>query len=45
VREAALLGATPADEDYDATGNLVGATNAIDGADFTALAGKLGGRP
>jgi hypothetical protein len=45
VREAALLGTTPVDEDYDATGNLVGTTNGIDGADFTALLGKLGGRP
>ena len=45
VREAALLGETPADDDYDATGNLVGATNGIDSSDFTALVGKLGGRP
>lgn len=45
VREAALLGETPADPDYDPTGNLVGSTNAIDGADLAALVGRLGSRP
>ena len=45
VREAALLGDSARDDDYDATGNLTGAINAIDGADFTALVAKLGGRP
>jgi hypothetical protein len=45
VREAILLGTTAADADYDPVGNLIGATNAIDGADFTALVAKMGSRP
>ncbi len=45
VREAILLGTTAADSDYDPVGNLTGATNAIDGADFTALVAKIGSRP
>ena len=45
VREAMVLGDSAADPGYDPAGNLTGATNAIDGADFTALLAKLGGRP
>ncbi len=45
VREAAVLGDSPATLDYDQTGNLIGDTNLIDGADFNALVGKLGQRP
>jgi hypothetical protein len=45
VREAAVLGETPATLDYDQTGNLTGDTNLIDGADFNALLLKLGQRP
>ena len=45
VREAAVLLTTNADADYNAVGNLTGATNAIDDSDVTALVAKLGGRP
>jgi hypothetical protein len=45
VREAAALLTTNADADYSAVGNLTGTANAIDAADFAALAAKLGGRP
>jgi hypothetical protein len=45
IHEAALLGTTTEDPDYDQTANLVGTTNGIDGADFGALVGKLGGSP
>ena len=45
VREAAVFGTTPANDDYDQTGNLVGATNVIDSADLAALEGRLGARP
>jgi len=45
VREAAVLGLSAADVGYDPTGNLTGATNVIDGADFGALVAKMGGRP
>ena len=45
VAEAAVLGTSTANADYDATGNLVGSTNSIDGSDVAALVAKLGGRP
>ena len=45
VREAVLLGDDSSQGDYDPVGNLTGTTNAIDGADFTALVAKMGGRP
>jgi hypothetical protein len=45
VREAAALGTTPANPDYNAIGNLVGGSNAIDGSDFDTLAARLGSRP
>ena len=45
VRESAVLLTDSSQDDYNATGNLVGTTNSIDGADLTALLGKLGGRP
>ena len=43
--EAMVLGDDASSPDYDPVGNLTGATNAIDGADFTALVQKMGGRP
>jgi photosystem II stability/assembly factor-like uncharacterized protein len=45
IREAAVLGLSAADPGYDPTGNLTGATNVIDAADFNALVAKMGGRP
>ena len=45
VHEAAILATTPSSADYDPVGNLTGDTNTIDGADFNALTGKMGGRP
>jgi hypothetical protein len=45
IHEAALLGTTTEDPDFHQTANLVGIINGIDGADFGALVGKLGGRP
>ena len=45
IREAALLGTTPVDADYDSTGNLSGTVNGIDDQDMAALIVKFGGRP
>jgi hypothetical protein len=45
IREAAALGLSAADPGYDPTGNLTGATNVIDAADWNALVAKMGGRP
>jgi hypothetical protein len=45
VREAAVLLTDAGSSDYNWIGNLVGATNQIDGADVSALIAKMGGRP
>ena len=45
VREAGLVGFDSSSDLYVGAGNLVGATNSIDGSDLDALIAKLGGRP